>query len=181
MSPSRPLPQPVHFVHYDVTPLPSLFRRVFWTPHRRRSFSGAGGGLFGSGRDGRGDPNPWAQGGGFSQPGLGGYAGIGSVYGHGAAGPAPLLDHAANTRPSRCVGFDGLGARHRTVGGEVSAMEQSTENPATRSGKSLLAFFCRCWSWRRVAFSGMCPITTGQGTWPWRYWPAEIIWRFGTT
>ena len=26
-----------------------------------------------------------------------------------AAQAQPLLDHAVNTRPSRCVGFDGLG------------------------------------------------------------------------
>ncbi len=30
-----------------------------------------------------------------------------------------------------------------------------------------------------AAFSGMCPTTTGRRTWLWRYWQAEIIWRFG--
>ena len=55
--------------------------------------------------------------------------------------PSPLLDHAANTRPSRCVGFDGLGARHRTVGGEVSAMEQSTEKPCHKKWKIAAGIF----------------------------------------
>ena len=83
------------FVRYDVTPLqwaglPALFREGLLDSLTAAGFSQEQvGGYLRKARAIDVTRTPWPPGGGLSQPGLGGCAGIGLVPGHGPAGPAP--------------------------------------------------------------------------------------------
>ena len=46
----------------------------------------------------------------------------------------PLLDHAVNTRPGRCVGFDGLGTGLERMAAMLWPAQQTARPPQERGG-----------------------------------------------